>query len=72
MSTTQLTDDNVGKTVVTSPGDEIGIVSGYRYSTADVDPDPGLKTTLLATLGREDTDAGDTITEDQIRLSTDL
>ena len=82
MSTIQLTDDDVGKTVVTSTGNEIGIVSGYRYGTAYVDPDPGAKTTLLTKLGWEDTDADDgyplqtdavdTITEDQIRLSTDL
>ncbi|MGB9931136.1 PRC-barrel domain containing protein [Haloarcula amylolytica] len=82
MSTIQLTDDDIGKTVVTSTGDEVGIVSGYRYGTAYVDPDPGLKTTLLTKLGWEDTtdddgyplqtDAVDTITEEQIRLSSDL
>ncbi|GCF14308.1 hypothetical protein Harman_22430 [Haloarcula mannanilytica] len=82
MSTIQLTDDDVGKTVVTSTGDEVGIVSRYRYGTAYVDPDPGLKTTLLTKLGWEDTDdedgyplqtdAVDTITEEQIRLSSDL
>jgi len=82
MSTIQLTDDDVGKTVVTSTGDEVGIVSGYRYGTAYVDPDPGLKTTLLTKLGWEDTDdedgyplqtdAVETITEEQIRLSSNL
>ncbi|MDS0220548.1 PRC-barrel domain containing protein [Haloarcula sp. S1AR25-5A] len=82
MSTIQLTDDDIGKTVVTSTGDEVGIVSGYRYGTAYVDPDPGLKTTLLTKLGWEDTDeddgyplqtdAVDTITDEQIRLSSDV
>lgn len=82
MSTIELTDDDVGKTVVTSTGEEIGIISGYRYGTAYVDPDPGLKTKLLTKLGWEDTDeadgyplqagAIDTITEEQIRLSSDL
>ncbi|EMA33613.1 hypothetical protein [Haloarcula japonica] len=80
MSTIQLTDDDVGKTVVTSTGDEVGIVSGYRYGTAYVDPDPGLKTTVMTTLGWDDiddddgyplqADTVDTITEDQIRLSS--
>jgi len=82
MSTIQLTGDDIGKTVVTSTGDEVGIVSGYRYGTAYVDPDSGLKTTFLTKLGWEDTtdddgyplqtDAVDTITEEQIRLSSDL
>ncbi|WP_336336812.1 PRC-barrel domain containing protein [Haloarcula brevis] len=81
MSTIQLTDDDIGKTVVTSTGDEVGIVSGYRYGTAYVDPDPNLKTTLVTKLGWEDTDddgyplqteAVATITDEQIRLSSDL
>lgn len=82
MSTLELTDDEVGKTVVTSTGDEVGIVSGYRYGTAYVDPDPGLKTKFLTKLGWEDTDeedgyplqadAVDTVTEAQVRLRSDL
>jgi hypothetical protein len=82
MSTIQLTDDDVGKTVVTSTGDEVGIVSGYRYSTAHVDPDSGLKTTLMTKFDWEDTDEDDgyplqadaveTITEDEVHLSSGL
>lgn len=82
MSTAQMTDDDVGKTVVTEDGTEVGIVSGYRYGTAYVDPDPGLTTKLKAKLGWEDTDdddgyplqqeAVDTVTDDEIRLRSDL
>jgi len=81
MSTAQMTDDDVGKTVVTEDGTEVGIVSGYRYGTAYVDPDPGLTTKLKTKLGWEDTDddgyplqqeAVDAVTDDEIRLRSDL
>ncbi len=82
MSTAQITDDDVGKTVVAEDGTEIGIVSGYRYGTAYVDPDPGLTTKLKTKLGWEDTDdddgyplqqeAVDTVTDDEIRLHSNL
>lgn len=82
MSTVQITDDDVGKRVVTGSGTEVGIVSGYRYGTAYVDPDPGLTTKLKTALGWEavdeedgyplQEDAVDTVTAEQIRLRSDL
>jgi hypothetical protein len=80
MRTIQLTDD-VGKTVVDGDGDEVGIVSAVEHGTAYVDPDPGITTKLKTTLGWEETDddayplqesAVETVTDDQIRLRSDL
>ncbi|WP_318567069.1 PRC-barrel domain containing protein [Salinigranum marinum] len=82
MSTVQITDDDIGKAVVNAEGDNVGIVSAVRYGTAYVDPDPGIKTRLTAALGWDDIDDEDgyplqeraiaTITDDQIRLRSDL
>lgn len=82
MSTVQITDDDIGKGVVNAEGDTVGIVSAVRHGTAYVDPDPGIKTKLTAALGWDDIDDEDgyplqeraiaTITDDQIRLRSDL
>ena len=82
MSTVQITDDDVGKTVVDVDGDEVGIVSAVRHGTAYVDPDPGITTKLKTKLGWEERDdevgyplqepAVDTVTSEQIRLRSDL
>ena len=81
MSTAQITDDDVGKTVVDGDGDEVGIVSAVRHGTAYVDPDPGITTKLKTTLGREERDddgyplqerAVETVTDDQVRLRSNL
>lgn len=82
MSTVQITDDDVGKTIVDAHGDEVGIVSAVEHGTAYVDPDPGIATKLKTTLGWDDRDASDdyplqeraveTVTDDQIRLRSDL
>jgi len=81
MSTVQITDDDVGKTVVDADGDQVGIVSAVRHGTAYVDPDPGITTKLKTKLGWEDRDddgyplqepAVDTVTDDQVRLRSDL
>lgn len=82
MSTVQITDDDIGKDVVNAEGDSVGIVSAVRYGTAYVDPDPGIKTKVTAALGWDDIDDEDgyplqeraiaTITDDQIRLRSDL
>lgn len=82
MAATQVTDDDVGKSVVAGDGTEIGIVSGYRYGTAYVDPDPGITTKLTAALGWENIDDEDgyplqeeaiaTVTDEQIRLRSDI
>lgn len=81
VNTTQLTDDDVGKTVVDGDGDEIGVVGRYEHGTAYVEPDPGITTKLKTTLGWEDQTEEEyplqeatieTVTDDQIRLRSDL
>jgi hypothetical protein len=82
MQTTQFTDDDVGKTVVNGDGNDVGIVSAVRHGTAYVDPDPGITTKITAALGWENIDDDDgyplqeeavaTVTEDEIRLRSDL
>lgn len=82
MSTAQITDDDVGKTVVDGDGDEVGIVSAVKHGTAYVDPDPGITTKLKTKLSWDDHDededyplqeaAIETITDDEIRLRSDL
>lgn len=82
MATAQITEDAVGKTVVSPNGDEIGIVSAVEHGTAYVDPDPGLTTKIKTTLGWEDSpdeqgyplqeQAIETVTDDEILLRSDL
>ncbi|WP_276270812.1 PRC-barrel domain containing protein [Haloarcula litorea] len=81
MSTTQISEDDVGKDVVSADGDSVGIVSGYRHGTARVDPDPGLATKLKTALGWNETDEEDyplqeervaEVTDEEIRLRADL
>ncbi|WP_251341963.1 PRC-barrel domain containing protein [Haloplanus halophilus] len=81
MASVQITDDHVGASVVDGDGDDVGIVSAVEHGTAYVEPDPGLAATLKAKLGWEDTDddayplqeeAIETVTDDEIRLRSDL
>lgn len=82
MSTAQITDDDVGKTVVDGDGDEVGIVSAVRHGTAYVDPDPSITTKLKTKLNWDDYDEDedyplqeasiDRVTDDEIRLRSDL
>ena len=82
MQATQFTADDVGKTVVAGDGSAVGIVSAVKHGTAYVDSDPGITTKLKAALGWEDVDDEDgyplqeeavgTVTEDEIRLRSDL
>lgn len=82
MSSAQITDDVVGKHVVTGDGEEVGIVSSVEYGTAYVDPDPDLTTKIKTALGWEDDpDAAgyplqeaaiSTIDDDTVRLRSDL
>ena len=81
MASIQLTDDDVGKPVVTGSGGAVGLISGYRHGTAYVDPDPGIATKLKTKLGWEETDEDGyplqsaevaTVTEDEVRLRSDL
>jgi hypothetical protein len=50
MSTTQLTEDDEGKKVVSTDGDEIGRITEVRGGTAYVNPDPGMFDTVKAKL----------------------
>lgn len=77
MSTTDLTEDDEGKRVVTDDGEEIGVVADVRSGTAYVEPDPGMFDTIKAKLDwgepGEDTypvGSGDVaeVTDDEIQL----
>jgi hypothetical protein len=76
MSTTNITDDDEGKEVVTSDGDSVGMVTEVRGGAAYVDPDPDMVDRLKSKLDWGDTDGGYPIqaddvadvTDDQIRL----
>jgi hypothetical protein len=77
MSSTQLTQDDEGKKVVSANGDEVGRITEVRGGTAYVDPDAGMFDTIKAKL-----DWGDPgkdsypieasqiadVTDDQVRL----
>ena len=50
MATTNLTEDDEGKRVVTSDGDEVGMIAEVRGGTAYVEPDPGMFDKIKANL----------------------
>ena len=73
-------DDDVGKPVVVSTGDKIGMVTGVEGDTAYVDPHPGMTERIMAKLGWGDRGAEDlpleadriaAITDDELRLHGD-
>jgi|AntRauMinimDraft_4_1070384.scaffolds.fasta_scaffold00018_105 hypothetical protein len=73
-------DDDVGKPVVVSTGDKIGMVTDVEGDTAYVDPHPGMTEKIMAKLGWGDRGAEDlplqseriaTITDDEVRLTGD-
>mgnify|MGYP006307994129 CR=1 FL=1 len=76
----QFTDDDVGKDVVNTAGETVGIVADVEHGTAHVEPDPGITDTIKARLGWGDP-AEDSyplqeasvsqITDDEIHLSPD-
>jgi hypothetical protein len=82
MQSVQFSDEDVGKTVVNGNGDDVGIVSAVEHGTAYVDPEPGITTKITAALGWENIDDDDgyplqeeavaTVTDDQVRLKSDL
>jgi len=72
------TDDEEGKRVVTSDGDEIGMVKEVSNGQLHVDPDPGMTDSIKASLGWGDADEEtyaldddhvETVTDDEIHLS---
>lgn len=77
MSTTQLTQDDEGKRVVSADGENVGMITEVRGGTAYVDPDPGMFDNVKAKLDWGDA-GGDTypinaekiadVTDDEVRL----
>lgn len=76
----EITEDEEGKSVLSSDGEEVGVVIDVQYGTARVEPDPGLTDELKARVGFGDTDEEsyplqeeriETITDDEIRLRDD-
>lgn len=77
MADTNLTDDDEGKQVVNSAGDDVGQITEVRGGKAYVNPDPGITDTISSKLGWGDADEEeyelqsnriDTVTDDEIRL----
>lgn len=54
-----LTDDDEGKNVTNSDGDQIGRVMTVEHGKAHVDPDPGMAGTILSKLGWGEDDQAD-------------
>jgi hypothetical protein len=77
MSSTQLTENDEGKKVVSTDGDEIGRITEVRGGTAYVDPDAGMFDTVKAKLDWGDpgedsypiqADHVSNVTDDEVRL----
>lgn len=77
MERDHVTDDDEGKLVVDSHGQEIGMITEVRSGTAYVNADPGLADTIRSKLGWGDADEDDyplegtrihTVTDDEVRL----
>lgn len=73
----EITDDDVGKKVVDSDGEEIGRIVDIKNGRAYVDPDPSTAETIMSEFGWGDSDQGtyalpedsvDAITDDEVRL----
>lgn len=74
---TELTDTDVGKSVVNSDGEEIGRVVDIQNGRAFVDPDPSTAETVMSEFGWGDSDQGTyalsdesiaTVTDEAVRL----
>lgn len=75
---TTLTEEDEGKTVVNTTGDEVGRVMEVEHGKAHVEPDPGLTDSIKSKLGwgdhdedtyQLDADSVETISDDEIRLN---
>ena len=72
MERKHVTDDDQGKRVVDSTGQEIGMVTEVKSGTAYVNADPSLTDSIRSKLGWGDADEGDyTLDEDRIHTVTD-
>lgn len=77
MSSIQLTEEDEGKRVVSTDGDNVGMITEVRGGTAYVDPDPGMFDSIKSKLDWGDADedsyplSGDKVaevTDDEVRL----
>jgi hypothetical protein len=76
----EITEEEEGKSVLSSDGEQVGVVIDVQHGTARVKPDPGLTDELKAKVGFGDTDEEsyplqeeriETVTDDEIRLRED-
>ncbi len=81
MARKHITDDDEGKKVVDSAGQEIGMITEVRSGTAYVNADPGLADTIRSKLGWNKADENDypleeksidSVTDDEVRLLDDF
>ncbi len=81
MARKHITDDDEGKKVVDSAGQEIGMITEVRSGTAYVNADPGLADTIRSKLGWNKADEEDypleqksigSVTDDEVRLLDDF
>ncbi len=77
MARKHITEEDEGKKVIDSGGDEIGMVTEVKSGTAYVNADPSLADTIRSKLGWNEADQEDypldessidTVTDDEIRL----
>lgn len=77
MARKHITDDDEGKKVIDSGGEEIGMVTEVKSGTAYVNADPGLADTIRSKLGWSEADQDDyplnensihSVTDDEVRL----
>ena len=78
MSRTTISNEDEGKPVVNSAGDEIGMIEEVRSGTAYVNPDPGITDKISSKLGWGDADTDENyelqsarigmVTDDEVRL----
>lgn len=81
MERDHITDDDEGKAVVDSHGEEIGMITEVKSGTAYVDADPGITEAIRSKLGWGEADHDDypleksrvhTVTDDEVRLKDEF
>jgi len=74
---TEITEDDEGKEVIGTDGEQVGRIVDVEHGTAHVDPDPGITDTVKSKLGWGDRDEDtyplqeasvEEITNDEVRL----
>lgn len=81
MERTSVTDDDKGKRVVNSQGDEVGVVSGVDGEDVHVTPDAELPDATRSKLGWSETDQSEqvlpgeqieVVTDEEVRMKDDV